>query len=207
MAFAPAPGVAEFACKYTSYGNEQLNVHHVMHTDGSAWTAAQLQAMCTVIANWDNSTLAATRVTDFTLIQVLGKDLSTQNGAEFPFGALSAGTNGGGALPENVTIAIKKVSGLSGRGFRGRVYHIGVPRTQVSQDSVSSGFQATLVNAYNALITAVNAVTNCQYCILRSRHNGVALNPRVGLAITSFTVTDGYVDSQRRRLAGHNVHR
>jgi hypothetical protein len=206
MAFIPAPGVAEFVARYSSYGNEQLNVHHVKHVDGSSWNATQLQAMNSLIANWDLANLASLRVTDFTLQQVTGRDLSTQNGAESSFGASVAGGDAGGAMPENVTFALKKVTGLSGRSFRGRLYHIGIARTHVTADTVNSTYAASLVTAYDALLTAVAGVANCKYCILRSQSGGAPLSPRLGQEVISFTVTDYFVDSQRRRLAGHNIH-
>jgi hypothetical protein len=207
MAFVAAPGIAQFNCQYTSYSDYQENVWHVLHTDASSWTPAQLTAMNTAIANWDAASLAPRRSTAFTLFKIHARDLSVVNGNEVDGSYASAGSKAGTAFPENTTIAVEKASGLSGRSNRGRVFHIGLVEGDVTNDRVSGTETAALVAAYTALRTAVNAIANSQLVVLSKKNKDTGRATPLGIPILYFALTDGYVDSQRRRLPGHNRHR
>lgn len=207
MGFTPAPGVAQFNLKYTSFGDFQENVYHVHHKDASAWTNAQLVAMISVFGVWDNAHGAAMRTTFFSLFQLIGRDLSINGGAEASLAAAAPGTRAGDAFPENVTYAIEKSSGFSGRSNRGRVYHIGLVESDVANSRVLSATQAALLVSYNALLTAVNAVSNCELVILSKKDKSTGRVTPLAVPIVTFTVTDSFVDSQRRRLPAHNRHR
>lgn len=206
MDFVPATGIAQFEQVFSTNGGNAENVWHVLHTDLSAWTATQLTAMCNVIQGWEQSDARFRRVAAVTHLKTLARDLSVQFGSEVTGSGSSPGTLAGAALPGNVTFAIKKESGKAGRAFRGRVYHIGCSESQQSGDTYN-GVQVTgLLSTYNNLLSLVNAVSNCQLVILQSQVNKVKNNPRKGIPIIDFAAVDENLDSQRRRLTGHNIH-
>lgn len=207
MVFAPAPGVAQINAVYATPGGTAENIYHVHHNDSTAWTAAQLLALEATFQTWEGATAKPHRTAAVALIALHGRDLTTENGPVADTSTSVVGTLPGAALPDNVTIAIKKNTGLAGRGFRGRQYWIGVSQGKQTNDGYDGTETTAIANALNSLLSTINAVTNQTMCILHSRHNGVDLDPRVPVAITAFTATDTTLDSQRRRLLGHNVHR
>lgn len=207
MAFVPATGIAEFDMRYTSYGNGQENVYHVLHTDLSQWSNAQLGAMATVLINWETASAAAERATDFGLQSLFSRDLSVQAGHERLDSPTVPGTLAGGAAPENVTLSFKADSGVAGRSNRGRTYWIGLVKTLCANDRYDQTHTNNIATALNALLTNVNAVANCQMVILSGHLNGAVRNPRVGVPITRWVAVDNVIDSQRRRLLNHNRHR
>lgn len=206
MAFVPAPGIAEFVQKFSTPGGNALNIWHVEHDDLSGWSAAQLTSMGTIISNWEQATGRLRRTADFTCTGILCRDLTSQFSAETNISGNSAGSLAGASLPDNVTIAIKKESGLAGRAFRGRCYWVGLSASQQTKDTYAGGEIANIISALNTLLAAINAVANCHMVILQSQINKVHLNPRVAVRILDFTNTDGTLDSQRRRLLAHNIH-
>lgn len=213
MPFVPCPGVAQFNLIYTSYGNNTENVLHVHHIDGTVWTAAQLAAMESVIIAWDGAHQKAFRVTDFGLISIIGRDLSSSSGQEASTTVVSAGTLGGPALPENCTLSFKKNTGLAGRSNRGRWYWVGLSQALQLADRYDGTTAINMTAALNALRDAILAVANCEPVVL-SRFSGVdpvthKPIPRgtgVSHPITNFSLVDNIIDSQRRRLPAHSRH-
>lgn len=207
MAFVPAPGVAEFALIFSSYGNEQVNVLDVHHKDAAAFTTGDLIAVNNAIINWWNTSGQPMCATDFGIVEIRARDMSTQFGNEVTTGVNTPGTRAGTALPENATLAIKKDTGLAGRSFRGRLYHIGLTKTDVSGDRVVNATVIALVASYQSLLGAINGIANTELVIVHTQINKVVQNPRTTTPVVRFTTTDNVVDSQKRRLIAHNSHR
>ena len=129
-------------------------------------------------------------------------DLSAQN-AE----AIEAGTSVPGgitaatsiAMPGNVTVAIKKVTGLRGRSYRGRIYHCGLVQSQVAAQSLTTGVATTLRNAYLPLLTYPWTDTGWAHVVVSKYTNNAPRVTGVTTLVTDFTVNN-QIDSQRRRL-------
>jgi len=207
MAFVPAEGTAQVNMIYATPGGTAENIWHVTHVDLSTWSAAQLTTLGNTFLTWEQTNMKPRRTAAIGLTNIHLRDLSTEFGAETDVTGASVGTLAGAALPNNVTIAIKKSTGFAGRGFRGRCYHIGCSEAQQSNDGYNATECAALVTAYTALLTSINGGSNQYLALLHSQENKVKLTPRVGLKILSFTTVDTTLDSQRRRLLGHNIHR
>lgn len=190
------------------------NVIHAVHTDGTAWSAAQLSAMLTVINTWITGSLIGHMVSAYVLDHLKGVDLSASPGPEVTGFGGAGGTMVGTPLPANVSLAIKFNSGTSGRGRSGRVYAIGLAKEKQTADRYDLTETTALNTAWAGLLTAINAVTNTQMVIL-SRYHGVDPTTHkpvkraagVCIPILSVGATDNVLDSQRRRLIGHNRHR
>lgn len=202
MEFAPAPGVAQFNLIYKTNGGTAENVIHVHKDSGAAWTSAELNTMNIAIGAWEQATGRAQRASDVENIEIIARDLTVQNGTESTYGGEGFGLIAGVSAPDNVTIAIKKETGMVGRSFRGRLYWIGVPLSKLSLDSLDGTYVTNVVAACNSLVTAINAVTGFHMCLLRGQYNGSRLDPRQEAPITKFSTVDTYIDSQRRRLVG-----
>ena len=207
MPFIPADGIAEFVQKFNTSDSTAINVFHVQHDDLTGWSAAQLLAMGTIILNWENATGKLHRTSPVVCTGILCRDLGTQFGAETSTTGAGQGTLAGTPAPNNVTMAFKRDSGLAGRAFRGRLYWIGMAKEKCTNDTYDSAEVGAIETGLNTLLTNINATANCHHVILQSQINNVKLNPRQGARILQYTNTDITIDSQRRRLAGHNVHR
>ncbi len=129
-----------------------------------------------------------------------------------PFGGLTvsqtptAGTHSGGGdtLPSDVCIAVKKGTGNLGRSGRGRWYWpLGVASALVHPDEVAAAQITTIETALQDFQAGVETITGTPLMgIVSYRHGGVARAAGLFQHITSWSVADAFVDSQRRRLLG-----
>jgi hypothetical protein len=143
------------------------------------------------------------------LVRVIARDLSAPDGlvvtkSVTPF---ILGGAGGIPLPNHVTLAVKANTGLGGRSNRGRVFHIGLSSAMVTGSTINPPWDSNIVNAYNALIPALNAFNAAAPAVLSRFHNKVQRNPATFNLISNYSLTDLTVDSMRRRLPNHNRHR
>lgn len=195
-----APGIVLMAPIWQQEGQIVENTFH--YKLAGAIDRAKLTAMANVYANW-----ASTNASAFHAACILNKiyllDLTSSTSASLEFNVVPAvnGTNPGGALPNNVTFALKRETGLRGRANRGRIYLIGL-----SQGDMNTGSQEIKpasangqVSIYNALMAAMLAGPAATEVVLH-RATGLGTN------VIGYTYADLAFDSQRRRLEFHNRH-
>lgn len=205
-AFIPGPGVAKFILEFQQGADIAENTLWVHHKDGSAWTAAQLTTMATLIATTYESDFNPIVSNTTTLLQVVAADWSTQTGATVTVSALAGGTSTIQPLPYGVTLAFKMVTGLRGRSFRGRVYQTGLTDIRPSADVLNNAYATQLLTAWNAVLAAINGVTNCELVVFSQCHNGSWRATGVSTPVVTFQLTDFNLDYQRRRATAHSVH-
>jgi hypothetical protein len=190
---------------YTCISEICENIYHV-HS-GTAWDATSLAALNAVFAAWEVSDGKAMRHNATALFKVSSVDLTTQNGAfvDTPITPPTAGVQSAPA-PNNVTIAIKWTTGLRGRSFRGRTFHIGMYEGAFSGNQLTSAAVADWTTRYGDLLAAVNAVSGHKMGVTSRKHNGTDRTTGVTTDILSASINVN-LDSQRRRLPEHNRHR
>lgn len=200
MVFVPVPNTARCELRFTQDAQLMANVIHV--ESPNPLQVDDLQIIGTTIVEWYDSfrTVVCNQVT---LREIDIRDLSTQSGIGIIWntGLPLAGTVASPALPNNVTVAIKWGTGLTGRSFRGRTYHIGLTEGQVVNSEVDSAFAAPILSGYNALPALLT--TNGYSMVVVSKFSNNA--PRVtGVTtpILNAAYADTVIDSQRRRLPG-----
>lgn len=170
----------------------------------SSFDAGDLQDLAEAAETWWVNEMAPQVSNTVTLVTVRARAMHTQFGAVIdytpdpqPIGELTSP-----ALPNNVTLAIKFGSGLAGRRTRGRNFFVGLTEAQVAGNEVISAEAGAIVTAYQNLNTSIQGTLPSVVHVVASR---------AGLEAPSFTgftypviaySTDGFVDSQRRRLAG-----
>lgn len=213
MAFIPCPGILQLDARYLWQGERCENSYHVDNGSGAHWSQADMLTITTALGGWDLAHLVSGVSANRILTSIHARDLTDANSAERDDTYAQPGTATGTDLPNNVTIAIKWATGKAGRSFRGRTYHLGMLENQVANNRIVSAEFTFLTNAYLALISAISGTGKGTLVVL-SRFSGVDSNgkpiPRsAGLStpITSVALADDTVDSQRRRLPGHNRHR
>lgn len=199
MAFVPAPGIVQVSPIITLDGQRCQNNFH--YSVAGAIDRAKLQAMATTYLMWFTASAGIfTNTAELSLIYC--RDLTTANSETLDFApvAVTDGTRASPPLPNNCTLAIKRESGKAGRSRRGRLYHVGLTQDMLSGHNIVNPAQAAnLAIQYNTLMAdqlAANAATE----VILHRATGT------GTVIVEYTVTDNNIDSQRRRLPGHNIH-
>lgn len=210
MPFVPIPTTAQVVMLFSTAGDFAENVFYVSSPE-AAWTSDSLMTLANVFKTWDSAHLSTVRAAGAALTQVKCRDMTVESGPEASLIVAPSqnGTVNGGAMPDNVTLAVKWLTGVAGRSHRGRTYHVGMPKAwqDTNTDSIP-GVQANLiVDAYNALITAVDATAGQILVQVSRQENKVPLSPANTHPINMAAVADLHFDSQRRRLAGHNRHR
>lgn len=209
MAFIPVPETAEVRMQYTQANQKIENVFHVRRQ--GAWTQEDLTSLANIFGQWWISQMKVHVATAVTLRQVLATDISVAGGLSVigTTGLPAVGSNNTTGFPNNVTWAVKWGTGLAGRSFRGRTYHIGLVITQVDvNDNVVPAELAAIVGAYDALRTALDNATLGVEMVVVSRYSGVDANHKPIPRVTGITTpisgvsADPVTDSQRRRLPG-----
>lgn len=200
MVFVPIPNTARCELRYTQDSQLVANIFHV--EAAGALTVSDLNTIGSVFVNWWSgiSSMVAASVS-FREIDL--RDLTTSSGIGILYnvGLPLSGSGVSPQLPNNNTISIKWGTGLTGRSFRGRSYHIGLMEANVTGNTVDGTFLSDLLLGYNDLITQM---TTAGYTlVVASRYSNNS--PRVtGVTtpILTASVADATVDSQRKRLPG-----
>ena len=205
MAFIPVENTAEVCMEYKQDNQFICNVFHVLF--GAPPTAAQLTTLATDLVAWWNANVKAHVAANMQLWEIRAKDLTTASGvgiAHPVFG--TSGTSGSPAMPNNVTVAVKWLTGLSGRSYRGRSFITGLVEGSIVNNALEAAALTAFQNAFVALRTAINVAG--RQMVVASKYSGVtaagAPIPRAAGITTVITGSniEGTVDSQRRRLPG-----
>lgn len=200
MAFQAVPETAEIVIRYVQNNQNLVTVLHADKAGGYDLADLTLLAVAVdidVAAFWlpqqtDNCTYLDTTVRGLALENDQEVVVNTNTG---PGARLSLGN------PNSVTISIKKLSGLTGRSARGRVFWIGLP-----QDQLSGNENVVIAVNVTAIVAAIEAVRSnisatVWNAVIVSRFTGGVKRPfGVRFPWVDTVAVNADVDSQRRRL-------
>lgn len=200
MVFVPIPNTARVELRYTQDSQLMANVFHV--EDTTPLTVADLQAIGALFVDWWSLLLPLVS-NSVTLREISLIDQSAQNGIGILYntGLPLIGGEATAAMPNGTSIAIKWGTGLTGRSFRGRTFHIGIVENQITANALVPTYANNLVAAYNALPPIFEETTYT--LVVASRYSNNA--PRVtGVTtpILNASLADLTVDRQWRRMPG-----
>ncbi len=201
-AFIPANKVVNVQLIIDAAGQKVQNVYNVLAPN--AVVEADLDRIKNKFVDWATNNWKPNSSAGCSLALMVLRDQTVENGLakEYPISPAIVGTAGGGNLPLSVTAAIKWSSGLAGRSYRGRTYHIGLVPGHANGNQLQTGHAVTLQAMYAALITKLNAGLVVDKLVVVSRCNGgVWRTNAITTPIASASV-DINLDSQRRRLTG-----
>ena len=191
-----------------TYLNAPIQAENVFYLqDASDSIFTNPLATCTAIA-----TVVGAQLVPSAGVEVLYNGVTFEDVRTVPFGGISlgigplAGSNAGSghALPTDVCIAVKKSTASIGRSGRGRWFHpVGNTGHLATPDTVTAGFITNLLTRLSNFQTGVEAIAGTPKMGIVSYHTGGSART-AGLfqQITGWSVTDAFVDSQRRRLLG-----
>jgi len=200
MAFQPVPDTAQFVVRYTTIPGDfwGANVINMRYIAGSIDQAA-LETACTNFAIHWAAAFEPLTSNQIAIASVEARDLTEQQGVQgfSPIGAV--GDIASPVLPGNVTFALKFLTGAAGRSRRGRMYFNGLAENQVAGNFVSSAFSTAVVGAMAGFNEDMVA-DGWQLVVVSRVQNGITLAEGIAYTVTTITVSDLQIDTQRRRL-------
>lgn len=202
MPFIPADRVINAFLDFTGPDDESCGWSLDFQT-AAAVTLTDLLDLGAGIASWFDVTMQPLMTAGFTLNRVKLRDMSSENSFVTDWvGILPlTGTLAGNSMPSSVAWCLKKQTGLAGRSFRGRIYHMGMGEAEVSGNFVDGTYAANVEDAWNTLLTDMQETGNgFDMVVVSYRTNGAPRTAGLATDVTSIVSVDLRVDTQRRRL-------
>lgn len=178
-------------------------IDNVFHFAGAAaWTVEDMYTLAATCENWWKTNMAPSLSTEIALVMIKVTDQSSQYGfgIEVAIGGSNSGSVNTPSVPNSVAVAVKLVTNLRGRSYRGRSYVAGIAAGNVSANTLAGPMVTALKEAYEALRDETFPGDN--KLVIASRFTASA--PRTTGITTPVTgvFVDATIDSQRRRLPG-----
>ena len=202
MAFQSVPNTVEIDVIYTANAVVVQNVFYAELPGG--YVLADLVALAAGIDGQIAGTWLAQQIPEAIYLRTEVRGLEFENDIV----AIDNTSSGPGALvskpsPNNVTLAVKKFSGLTGRSARGRTFWIGVAANNLvvaNENLWEPVYVAAVESAVDSIRTQINALA-LWLPVLVSRFTNKTQRP---LGVTfpwiGSTCVNTVVDSQRGRL-------
>ena len=200
MAFQSVPESAEVAVNYTQNGEPLQNTFHGRLPGGYGTT--ELEALASAVD-------AAVGIHFLPIFPTSCLYVKTEvRGLEFENDQVVENVDSAGPgqvvvteAPNNVSFAVKKLSGLTGRSARGRIFWPSFPNTAFESDTnfLTNAHRLAIVGAVdNVRIAIVGAGWNP---VIVSRFSNGAKRPTgVTFPWTVVSTTDDRIDTMRKRL-------
>lgn len=207
MPFVPAENVVLVEMRFRAFGQRIENTLWMKHQDSSDWTHDTAEQVADALLGNFSALGDICFCPDVVLHEIQVTDMTTATSPAwiFPAGDL-AGVHSGNSLPLNATLAISFRTAGRGRSSRGRNYVPALPEDEVIGNTVDNDYLTLIQDYYVGIASAIDGIDSPAALVVVSRMSGG--EPRetaLVQPITSITVTDGYVDSQRRRLTGRGL--
>jgi hypothetical protein len=165
--------------------------------------AGDLQALVDAIALQITADWFPLLPAEWTAREVYAEDLTEKPGAQ-AVNTTVAGDTGlytTPVLPNNVTFALQRSSGMTGRSARGRIYWQGLAEETTVGNTVTTAFANAVVEAIEGTDAAAAALTWIPV-IVSLYENLLPRSAGVTFDILNWKWVDRTIDSMRRRLPG-----
>jgi len=202
MAFQAVPLCAEIDMLYTLNNVPVQNVFYAKLPTGYIQT--DLQALADLIDAIFLATIAQEMPPESVYVRTEVRGLGSPNDltAQQNAGA-GVGVHAGNALPNNVTFAIKKTSGLTGRSARGRTYWIGIPNgipTGADENYLQSTWVTNAVADIDYIRTQIATLGLWEPALISRWSNGVKRTEGEVFPWVGTVAVDERIDTHRGRL-------
>lgn len=199
MPFQSVPDTAEVIATFEYEGRQSICTFYARFT--GTYDLADLTDLATAVDAAIAAGIAPQMTEAQSYIGVTARGLEFENDQAVFVGTPTSGSAAVSALPPNASLAIQRLSGLTGRSARGRIF---VPFLNQSAMQTDRNFvTSTFANNWVALLDDVNAamVSEGWTPVIVSRFTGgVKRAFGATFPIINWAVRDLNVDSQRRRL-------
>lgn len=203
MAFQPVPDTVEVNMIFTQNGIIVQNVFYAERSGG--YSLLLLEDLAAAVdAQWQG-TWRDQQPDEVAYLRTEVRGLATENDLiAIDDTSANNGTHVGDAMPNNVTLSVKKVSGLTGRSARGRTYWIGVPRTELTaadENEVEVAYVAEVVTSVDSIRIAIGGVSTWVPVLVSRFSNGVARSEGKTFPWIGTVSVNNRIDTQRGRLS------
>jgi len=208
MPFVPVPNAALVELRMLLFGQKVENT--LWFFSPTPWDLSLLTQLNNDMTAWWVDEYADCISDNCTLREIACTDMSSPTGPQvvLPPPEPASGTITGPSLPNNVTLTVSFRTSNRGRSFRGRNYIAGLAEASNTANEMDASYIGTVISAYETLLAEGGALTAGTW-VVASRFSGIDSEgkpiPReegITTPITSVTVVDNIIDSQRRRLPG-----
>jgi hypothetical protein len=174
-------------------------VYNVREGSILVWDPTTLNLLIDTFESWVQAEFFINYASTVSLVSILARDLSVVDSFVVERAESVPGAVASAAMPANVTWAVKAVTGLAGRSFRGRSYFVGLAEGDVTENTVNLTRADSIITGYDELMG--NLSFGSRQMVVVSRVSlGVPRVTGVATDITEWLYTDRQVDTQRRRL-------
>lgn len=182
------------------YGHDEsndmlLNVFHV-NTPGPV-TDADCDTVAAAVKDWVENHYHTRWAINVSSDRVVATDVSVLNSWQAEVAANASGTLVGAAVPSNVTLAIKKSTGLSGRANRGDWYMWPATASQLEPLDSNLWLESHRDGCVAVMEQLRSSLAALSYILVVASEATAQTTP-----VKHFVCTDRAVDSQSRRLRG-----
>lgn len=203
MGFQAVPDTVEINMIFTQNGITAQNVFYAER--GGGYILSHLEDLAAAIdAQWQG-TWRDQQPDEVTYLRTEVRGLSVENDLiAIDSTSTNNGTHVGDAMPNNVTFAVKKSSGLTGRSARGRTYWIGVPRTELlaaDENEVEPAYVAEMIASIDSIRIAISGVSTWDPVLVSRFSGGVARAEGVTFPWVDTVSVNNRIDTQRGRLS------
>lgn len=198
MPFIRLPLGVRVAVEYEAYGKVVVNIYHVTTTDPII--TVKLIDIAEIFEAWWSEEMKTNFSADIALANITALNLDEVNGEKIihPVSPSIPGTDVGTGNANNVAIVVSLNTAQTGRSFRGRAYHAGLSKDELTGNHISSVKAASLITDYGYLDSLLTA-DNVQLVVASFVTAGSPRAEAIGTNVVSFSA-DTRVDTQRRRL-------
>lgn len=206
MEFVPVTDVAEVMVRY-DYLNQQCENTLYFYYDAGAINASALQNLTGDLATYWVNEYMTDASQDCSLREIYAIDLSSAIGPSYTYNTgfpVSGGDLNPGA-PGGTTLCISFRTVARGRSFRGRNYFVGLPKTALIGNTVSSVKANSILATYQGMVGGNAISSNWTWGVVSRIQNGVPREEGIFTPIIAASLVNYDVDSQRRRLAGRGA--
>lgn len=207
MAFIPGPKVAMVTVNTTIDEQELQNtLYFQLNAPSPNWTQLYLDTLVQDVRDYWASAWQPTASDRITFRSVEASDLTSADGrvAAIDWGLPATGAQSLALLPNNCSLAVSFRTSRRGRSYRGRNYIVGIPENQVVSNEVDGAWAEAARAFYEGILAQPWAQTGglCTWGVFSRYANGSPRPVGVFEPITSVTLTNLIIDSQRNRLPG-----
>ncbi len=200
MTFQSVPETAEAVITYSGHGKTFKNIVHGTKLGG--YDLADLVVLASAVDLAINDDWLPIQSADYLYVSTVVRGLEFENDQEVTNAVSSAaGAIAGNALPDNVTLAIKKASAFTGRTARGRLYWIATTYAQIATNENQYTIPGSddIRDAVEAMRAAITATVWTAAIVSRFLDN-VKRPTGTTKEWVNTVLVDIDVDSQRGRL-------
>lgn len=202
MAFQAVPDTAQINISYLYNGETCENVLYAEKPGG--YVIGDLIALAAQVDVQVAATWLPLQPIEASYVRTEVRGLADENDlVASDAGGAGPGVDASNASSNQVTFAIRKSSGLTGRSARGRLYWIGIPRDKLQtgdENRLIATYLDDIVDAVDDQRVGINAVSGWNAVLVSRFQGGLKRAEGVTFPWISTGAVDDIVDTQRGRL-------